>query len=320
MNNILKLLCSNTKNIVSSHISFFENSAYEIRLRINSPVEIKCTTGDYFLDLNKKSKSNIDGFYLIKKSDIEETIAKLTLNSIHAFEKEMQSGYITIEGGHRVGLGGDCIYDKDKFNGFKNITSLNIRIAREFKGCSEKYLKYLIQANDRIYNTLIVGPPLSGKTTLVRDITCYISDGVKMPYFQGCDVTLIDERGELSAIYNGTPQMYVGRRTDILAYCMKKDGFTMSIRALSPRVIISDELGSKDDFEIIQYALKSGVNVITTAHGFDMEDIKKNLYLKSIIENNFFERIVILNSSKSPTTIKQIYDISKDRVIFNNGN
>jgi len=312
---ILKLLCNNTKSIVSSHISFFENNAYEIRLRVNSPVEIKCTNGYYFLDQNKKSKEIVDGYYLVKKSDIEETIAKLTLNSIHAFEKEIQSGYITIEGGHRVGLGGDCIYDKDKFNGFKNITSLNIRIAREFKGCSEKYLKYFINKT-RIYNTLIVGPPLSGKTTLIRDIACHLSDGSKEPYFQGCDITIIDERGEISSMYNGIPQMHVGIRTDILAYCMKKEGFTMSIRALSPRVIISDELGSKDDFEIIQYALKSGVNVITTAHGYDMEDIKRNLYLKNIIENNFFDRIVILNSSKCPSTIKQIYDVSKNRMIF----
>lgn len=316
MYNILKLLCNNIKNIVSSHMSCFEDNAFEIRLRINCPVEIKCTSGDYFLDTNKKSKNITDSLYLVKKSDIEETLAKLTLNSIHAFEKEMQSGYITIEGGHRVGLGGDCIYDKDKFNGFKNITSLNIRIAREFRDCSEKHLKYLINNNDRIYNTLIVGPPLSGKTTLIRDIACHLSDGMLEPYFQGCDITIIDERGEISSVYNGIPQMYVGKRTDILAYCMKKDGFAMSIRALSPRVIISDELGSKDDFEIIQYALKSGVNVITTAHGYDMEDIKKNLYLKNIIENNFFERIVILNSSKCPSTIKQIYDISKNRMIF----
>lgn len=316
MNNILKLLCSNIKNIVSSHISFFKDNAFEIRLRINSPVEIKSINGDYFLDLNKKSNNDIDGYYLIKKSDIDETIAKLTLNSIHAFEREMQSGYITIEGGHRVGLGGDCVYDKDNFSGFKHITSLNIRIAREFKGCSEKYLKYLVGNNGRIYNTLIVGPPLSGKTTLIRDIAGYLSDGIKELDFNGCDITIIDERGEISSVYNGIPQMYVGKRTDTLAYCMKKEGFTMSIRALSPRVIISDELGSKDDFEIIQYALKSGVNVITTAHGYDIEDIKRNIYLKYIIENNFFERIVILNSSKCTSKIKQIYDSTMNRMIF----
>ncbi len=316
MNNILKLLCNNTKNIVSSHMSFFKDNAFEIRLRINSPVEIKNISGDYFLDVNKKSRDIPNDYYLIKKSDIDETIAKLTLNSIHAFEKEMQSGYITIEGGHRVGLGGDCVYDKDRFIGFKNITSLNIRIAREFKGCSEKYLKYIINNNDRIYNTLIVGPPLSGKTTLIRDIARCLSDGIKELNFSGCDITLVDERGEISSIYNGIAQMYVGKRTDILAYCMKKEGFAMSIRALSPKVIISDELGSKDDFEIIQYALKSGVNIITTSHGYDIEDIKRNIYLKDIIENNFFERIVILNSRKFPSKIKQIYDTTKNRMIF----
>ena len=232
MNNILKLLCSNIKNIVSSHISFFENNAFEIRLRINSPVEVKSVNGSYFLDLDKKSNNFIDNYYLIKKSDIEETMAKLTLNSIHAFEREMQSGYITIAGGHRVGIGGDCVYDKDNFSGFKHITSLNIRIAREYNGCSEKYLKYFIN-NNRIYNTLIVGPPLSGKTTLIRDIAGYLSDGIKKLDFEGCDITIIDERGEISSIYNGIPQMYVGKRTDILAYCMKRDGFAMSIRALS---------------------------------------------------------------------------------------
>jgi len=165
---------------------------------------------------------------------------------------------------------------------FKNITSLNIRIAREFYGCCEKYIKYLVSANNKIYNTLIIGPPLSGKTTFIRDVAAHLSDGVKDIYFEGADITLIDERGEISSVYNGSPQMYVGRRTDILAYCMKKDGFLMSIRALSPRVIISDELGSKDDFEIIQYALKSGVNVITTAHGFDLNDVKRTFTWKKL--------------------------------------
>ncbi len=315
MNNILKLLCSNIKNIVLSHISFFEDNAFEIRLRINSPVEIKSVSGNYFLDLNKKSGSFNDSYYLVKKSDIEDTVAKLTLNSIHAFEREMQSGYITIAGGHRVGIGGDCVYEKDNFSGFKHITSLNIRIAREFRGCSAKYMKYFV-GNNRIFNTLIVGPPLSGKTTLIRDIAGYLSDGIKESNFEGCDITIIDERGEISSMYNGIPQMYVGKRTDILAYCMKREGFAMSIRALSPRAIISDELGSKDDFEIIQYALKSGVNIITTAHGYDIEDVKRNIYLKDIIENNFFERIIILNNSRCPSKIKQVYDSTMNRMIF----
>jgi len=315
MNNILKVLSCDIRNIVMSHMNFFESSAFEIRLRINSPVSIKSINGNYFLDINKKSINMQEDYRIIKKKDIEETVASLTLNSIHAFEKEIQSGYLTIEGGHRVGLSGDCVYDNDNFKCFKNITSLNIRIAREFKGCSINYLKYIISGSN-VYNTLIIGPPMSGKTTFIRDIAANLSDGIKEPYFQGCDVTVIDERGEISSVYNGIPQMYVGHRTDVLAYCMKKEGFIMSIRALSPKVIISDELGSKDDFEIVQYALKSGVNVITTAHGYDLDDIKKNIYLKNIIENNFFDRIIVLHSIKNPSTVKQIYDIAKNRVIF----
>lgn len=307
MNNILKLLSVNLRNIVSKQSLLLGSDTVEIRLRINSPILIKKLKSTFFLDDS----------YKINKKDIDDTVANLTRNSIHAFEKEIKSGYMTIEGGHRVGLGGDCIYEGENLKGFKNITSLNIRIAREYKGCSENYIKFFINSNKNIYNTLIIGPPLSGKTTFIRDLCANISDGTKIPHFEGCDITLIDERGEISAIYNGIPQMYVGRRTDVLSYCMKKEGFFMGIRALSPKVIISDELGSKDDFEIVQYALKSGVNIITTAHGFNIEDVKKNLYLKTIIDNNFFDRAIILKNSKKPCIVKEIYDFERNRVIFN---
>lgn len=307
MNNILKLLSSNLKNIVSKQSLLLGSDTVEIRLRINSLILIKKIKSTFFLDDN----------YRVSKRDIDDTVANLTKNSIHAFEKEIKSGYITIEGGHRVGLGGDCIYEGENFKGFKNITSLNIRIAREYPGCSENYIKFFISSSKNIYNTLIIGPPLSGKTTFIRDLCRNLSDGTNSPYFEGCDVTLIDERGEISAIYNGVPQMYVGCRTDILSYCMKKEGFVMGIRALSPRVIVSDELGSKDDFEVLQYALKSGVNIITTAHGFSLEDVKKNLYLKTIIDNGFFDRAIILKNSKRPCVIKEVYDFERNRVIFN---
>ncbi|MGI5889213.1 MAG: stage III sporulation protein AA [Sedimentibacter sp.] len=277
----------------------------EIRLRINSPLLVKTLRRDLFLDKS----------ILITKKDIDEIIGNLTKNSIHAFEDEIKKGYLTIEGGHRVGIGGDCIYEGDRIKGFKNITSLNIRIAREFRGCSDKVVKHLISPHKDVYNTLVVGPPLSGKTTLIRDVARNLSDGFTAPPFEGCDLTIIDERGEISAVHKGIPQMNTGRRTDVLAYCRKRDGFFMSIRALSPRVIISDELGTADDFEIIQYALKSGVKIIATAHGFGIEDVKRNIYLKNIIENNFFERALILK--KSPLKIKEVYDFKSKRVVYN---
>lgn len=317
MNKIIGFLNDTTKNLISNHIKFFQKDAFEIRMRINCPIIVKTLNGDYFVDFNKISQEYNDTFYKVKKSDIDETLAKLTHNSIHAFEKEIQNGYITVEGGHRIGLSGTCIYEGDSFKGFKSISTLNIRIAKEFKGCSMKYFKYFLKKNNKIYNTLIVGPPLSGKTTFIRDISTLFSDGTYS--FKGCDVTIIDERGEISSLFNGIPQMNIGRRTDILAYCMKKEGFIISIRALAPKIIICDELGTKEDFEIIQYALKSGVNIIATAHGGSLEDIKKNIYLRDIIENNFFDRAVILKSSKEPSVVKEIYDIERNKVIFSDG-
>ncbi|HHZ03278.1 MAG TPA: stage III sporulation protein AA [Tissierellia bacterium] len=300
MINILNNLSKKIKNAISVKE---QKEAVEIRLRVNSPLLLKTLKKDIFYN-----------DILISKGDIDETIANFTKNSIHAFEKEINNGYITVEGGHRVGISGECIYEKNVLKGFKNITSLNIRIAREFHGCSAKYLKYLITSDKNIYNTLIIGPPLSGKTTFIRDITANLSDGFRNPYFDGCDITLIDERGELGAVYNGVPQLYVGRRTDVFSNCRKSDGFFMSIRAMSPKVIISDELGSVNDFEIIQYALKSGIKIITTAHGGSLDDVKKNIFLKNIIEKNFFDRALILN--KEPLKIKEVFDFQRKRVVY----
>ena len=304
MMNLLNYLNTRVKNVISKESGIL-NGIIELRLRINCPVLVKTLRKEMFLDENIK----------ITKKDIDDILGNLTKNSIHAFENEINKGYITIEGGHRVGISGDCIYDKEGLKGFKNITSLNIRIAKEFPGCSEKTLKHLISPDKNIYNTLIIGPPLSGKTTLIRDVARNLSDGFKAPYFEGCDVTLIDERGEISAVYNGIPQMNTGRRTDVLSYCKKSDGFFMSIRALSPKVIISDELGSVEDFEIVQYALKSGVKIVATAHGFSLDDVKRNLYLRNILENNFFERAFILD--KRPLKVNEVFDFQKNRVICN---
>lgn len=316
MYNILEILGTNIKKIIEDSIDISHEDIYEIRLRINSPVLIKGIKGSFYVSVGKKTIDIPSSYYAVSKRDIEETMGKITLNSIHAFEKELQNGYITIEGGHRIGLGGDCIYDKDHFKGFKNVSALNIRIAREVRGCSSDCMKFLIKSKKSVYNTLVVGPPLSGKTTFIRDIAANLSDGLRDPVFSGCDITIIDERGEIASSFNGIPQLYVGRRTDVLSYCMKKEGFMMSIRALSPQVIISDELGSGDDFEIIQYALKSGVNVITTAHGLDVEDLSRNIYLKNIIKNSFFERVIILSGAKMPSRVKQVIDIYENRVIF----
>lgn len=304
--NILKFLGNNLRNTVSKHSDIIEKQAVEIRLRVNSPVLIKLRGRDL----------NLGSLHVVSRKDIEETVSIVTKNSMHAFEKEIRNGFITVEGGHRIGIGGDCFYEGDRFGGFKNITSLNIRVAREYPGCSKSFMKFCIRTSNSIYNTLIVGPPLSGKTTFIRDVAVNLSDGFQIPFFEGYDICVIDERGEITSVFAGIPQMYVGMRTDVLSYCMKREGFFMSIRALSPKAIISDELGSADDFEIVQYALKSGVNIVTTAHGFCLDDVRKNIYMKSILENNFFDRAIILKDSSRPCSVREVFDFQRNKVIY----
>ncbi len=312
---VSKYVNMNIRDILLSQDEDILKTVYEIRLRINCPIFLKSSKGEFFITNGKISKTYTEDFYRIKKSDITSTIAALTSNSIHAYEKEIEKAYITIEGGHRVGLSGDCLYEKNEFKGFKNITSLNIRIAKDFINCSNKVIKYIIKDSKNIYNTLIAGAPLSGKTTCIRDLARILSDGYSNPHFSGCDITIIDERGEIAAIHNGVPQFYVGSRTDVLSYCMKKKGFSISIRSLAPRIIISDELGSSEDFETIQYALKSGINVITTAHAGSVGDLFKNIYIKGILDCGFIERIIVLDD-RNPLSIKEVYDNVSGRYIY----
>jgi stage III sporulation protein AA len=317
INQVSKYVNSNIKDILLSQNEEILNTVYEIRIRINCPILLKSSAGDYFISYGKASKFYTDDFYKISKSDINSTTAALTSNSIHAYEKEIEKAFLTIEGGHRVGLSGDCLYEKNQFKGFKNISSFNIRIARDFVNCSSKIIKYIVKDSNSIYNTLIAGIPLSGKTTCIRDLARNLSDGLSNPQFKACDISVIDERGEIAAIHNGVPQFYLGSRTDILSYCMKKEGFSISIRSLAPKIIISDELGSVDDFDIVQYALKSGVSIISTAHASCVEDLFKNIYIKNILNSGFIERIIVLND-KTPVSIKQVYDNIKGRSIYDN--
>lgn len=317
---IAMYLSTNLTNILLSQDDLIIKNIYEIRIRINTPIYIKTLNGNFFISLKKYSVMSHSNYYKITKNDISHTMSSLTSYSLHAYENEIKNGYLTIQGGHRIGICGNCIYKNDRFSGYKNITSLNIRVAKDILNCADNYMKYIIKNRNEIYNTLVAGPPLSGKTTFIRDLARKLSDGTSNPEFNGCDVTVIDERGEIASEYNGMPQIYIGMRTDILSYCMKKEGFFMSIRSLSPKIIISDELGSEEDFEIIQYALKSGVKIVSTAHCFDIEDLFKNIYINKILQSNFIERVIILNNNHGPMHVNKIYDNSKDTLLYDNNN
>jgi stage III sporulation protein AA len=171
-------------------------------------------------------------------------------------------------------------------------------------------MKHILINND-VMNTIIISPPRCGKTTLIRDMARIISDGSDRYNLSGKKVCIIDERSEISGCYNGIPQMDVGLRTDVLDNCPKGEGIMMAIRSMSPEVVVCDEIGTYRDIESIIMALNSGVRLITTIHGFGIEDLYKRKVFDEIIENHVFHRAVVLSTGDGAGTIEYIYDFEK---------
>ena len=268
----------------------------EIRIKVNKPIIIYLSNKEIIL----KRVATVN--------DIKQILVKVSNYSLYAHEEEIKQGYITIKGGHRIGIAGECVLSKGDVRTIRNISSLNIRICKEVKGCSNEIMKYIVD-NDRINNTLIISPPKCGKTTILRDIARNISNGMPINNLKGKKVSIIDERSEIASCFNGIPQLDVGIRSDILDNCLKKDGMLMAIRSLSPEILICDEIGTKGDIEALNMAFNSGVNIIVTIHGYSIEDIYKRKVFKDLLENSILEKVIVLSNRKGPGTIENIYSI-----------
>lgn len=258
--------------------------------------EIRLRTGKHLI--LKFSSREIVTEYIVSKEDILNILLSISKNSIYSIQNDINNGFLTIKGGHRVGVTGEVVLEEDKIKNIKNISSMNIRIAREIKGAASKLINYVVNGSS-INNTLIVSPPGCGKTTMLRDLIRQISNS-------GRNIALIDERGEIASMFDGQPMLDVGLRTDVMSFCFKHKGITLVTRSMGPDVIATDEIGSKEDIEAIRNATLTGVSLLFTMHGKNINDLKKNKEAMKMINDGYFDVIVFLSNRNGAGTIEKI--------------
>ena len=295
MKEILKYMPNNIAIKIAENLEDKSKNLEEIRLRVERPIILKLNDGEKVVK------------YSVSTEEMISVLQAICENSIYTYQNQIAEGFVTLKGGHRVGISGACVIEKGKIININYIYSLNFRIARQIVGSGNKILKYILNPEkNTVYNTLIVSSPGVGKTTILRDIVRQVSSGIKEIKFLAINVGVVDERGEIAALYKGVPQNDIGIKTDILDNIPKSIGMKMLIRSMTPQVIVADEIGSVEDIESIKYAVCSGCRGIFTAHGSSFADISLNPIIKSLIATNIIERVIFLDE-ETKGKVKDVY-------------
>lgn len=288
----------------------------EIRLRAKQPLLLVLGSSDMLIDQRGRSVAAINSAVHCSREDIHRALQLISKNSLYAYEQELRMGFITIKGGHRIGLAGQAILDYGQIKTLNNICSLNIRLAREVQGCADALLPFIFTDNNQVKSTLIISPPRCGKTTMLRDVVRQISTGNIHFNFAGRQVGLVDERSEVAACENGIPTVDLGQRIDVLDGCPKADGMLMLIRSMSPSVVVTDELGREEDAAAVREALNAGISVIATVHGRNVAEVRERPFIGELILQKYFECYVVLCDKPTIGTVSEIIDAKRDTIIF----
>ncbi len=264
--------------------------------------EIRLAAGQFCVI--QKNGVLIDTGVFISAGELKKIAESMCRGSIYAMQTSLVSGYITLGGGHRVGVCGKTVTENGRITHMTDISAMCIRISREVKGAADNIMEHLY-CNGKIYNTLIISPPGCGKTTVLRDVARQIGNRRK--------VCIADERSEIAAVKDAKASYDVGKYTVVMDSVPKAQGIMMLLRTMSPEAIVTDETGSAEENRAISEVINSGAKIITTAHGYSEKDVMRRKYLGQIIEDGIFERIIVLSGRHGPATLEKI--ITDGRVI-----
>ena len=300
---ILSVLPFHISSLIKKCLDKETRCLTEIRLRANQPILLVFEAKDCFV-----------AGHTCTCEDLSYTLQIMSKYSLYAYEQEIKMGFITIQGGHRVGISGQVILEDGNILGIQNISSINIRISREFLGCAEELYSYVLAENSYVYSTLIIAPPRCGKTTILRDLIRLLSTG--RGSFSGVQVGVVDERSEIASCQHGVPTVNLGPRVDVMDACPKGKGMLMLIRSMSPTVIATDELGREEDAFAVREALTAGISVLATVHGKSAIELMERPYIGEIIKNGLFDRYVILSRNPQIGTLEKVVDTKTNTLIY----
>ncbi|MGB7604281.1 MAG: stage III sporulation protein AA [Lutisporaceae bacterium] len=304
---VTKYMPKDIKQMLEGLPSKVLESIEEVRLRQGKPVMLYGEYKEYLLGINGQFTTDVKNSYICTYEDIKSAVNLITNYSLYSYEDDIRNGFVTVDGGHRVGICGKAVLEGGRVRTFKDISFINYRVARQVLGAADKVLRSIIQTNGSIYNTLIISPPQCGKTTILRDMIRQLSNGNPTMAFKGKKIGLVDERNEIAACSMGVPKNDVGIRTDVLDGCPKAEGILIMIRSMSPEIIATDEIGRSEDGAAVLDAINAGVKIITTIHGSNIEDFLRKPALEKL-HRNLFERYIVMSRRQGVGTIETILD------------
>lgn len=256
-----------------------ENSVREIRVRAGGQASFLTTHGEKGCE------------HVLSQQQVARMAEALCEHALYARAEEQRQGFVTLRGGHRMGLCGRVITQGQSVRALREISSLCIRVAGQWIGSADEVLPYLLEDGGRVRSALMIGLPGMGKTTLLRDVCRSLS-------CQGKHACIVDERSELAAMCAGVAQLDVGPNTDVLDGCSKETGMRWMLRAMSPEVLVTDELGGPVDVQAVLDAARCGVSVLASVHGRDLETALSRGGLYQLAQSRVFQRYVLLDERR----------------------
>jgi stage III sporulation protein AA len=278
----------------------------EIRLRIGCPLLVRTASQDFFVAANGRLVEP-EAAYRVKESDISQVMERVTLSSMHAAEESLRQGFVTLPGGHRVGLAGEAVLEQGCIRTQKNIAAVNFRIARDPQSDISFLLRQVALNSQGFPHTLIVSPPRAGKTTLLRLLVRSLSNGAPEVALPPHRVGVVDERSEIAGMWQGAASFDLGWRTDVLDKCPKKLGIEMMVRTMSPDIIAVDELGGVEEVEAVKEAARCGVKMLATCHADSIGDLTARSVIKPLLDTGVFQKAVVLSRRRGPGTLEKVH-------------